>query len=102
MVGESLCGHPRVRLWQRLNGGRRFAQSAGVLGSALGPFPFGLVHDLYGSYFYAWFVSGAATFLNAAFCWRLMIPPKRKVSPGQEMGTTSAEKAGLLATNDEE
>jgi|EP01047_Picozoa_sp_COSAG01_P006121 hypothetical protein len=26
-----------------------FAQSAGVLGSALGPFPFGLTHQLFGS-----------------------------------------------------
>lgn len=81
-----------------------FAQSAGVLGSALGPLPFGLAHDLSGSYFYAWVASGAVTFLNSVLCWNYMkrpVKPKPATgsvySPEKEVQTTEDERKGLLA-----
>eukprot|EP01052_Picozoa_sp_SAG31_P026194 SAG31_NODE_2356_length_5874_cov_17.280000_6_plen_180_part_00 len=78
-----------------------FAQSAGVLGSAMGPFPFGLTHDLSGSYFWAWIISGAATFANMFFCWRYMVPPVKhvKVVPTEQH---EAEQKGLLTTREDE
>ena len=81
-----------------------FAQSAGVLGSALGPLPFGLAHDLTGSYFYAWVASGAVTFVNSIFCWKYMKrpvkpkPPAGSVySPEKEVQATEGERKGLLS-----
>lgn len=79
-----------------------FAQSAGVLGSALGPLPFGLVHDLTGSYFWAWVASGAVTFINSIFCWKFMKRPVKPepvgiYSPEKELQTTTEERKGLLS-----
>ena len=81
-----------------------FAQSAGVLGSALGPLPFGLAHDLTGSYYYAWLASGAVTFVNAVFCWKYMkrpVKPKPAAgsvySPEKEVQATEGERKGLLS-----
>jgi sugar phosphate permease len=89
-----------------------FAQSAGVLGSALGPLPFGLAHDLTGSYFYAWVASGMVTFVNSIFCWKYMKRPVKQQpdgvysSPAKELKTTAGERKGLLAAaaddNDDE
>lgn len=81
-----------------------FAQSAGVLGSALGPMPFGVTHDLTGSYFWAWIISGAVTFLNSIFCWKYMKRPVRAKPAGgsQYEGEKKEEKKGLLAGNDDE
>ena len=77
-----------------------FAQSAGVLGSALGPFPFGLVHDITGHYFWAFVVSGFVTFLNAFVSWRYMIPPVKPrgqdSAPAPDVSRKS-EKLGLLS-----
>ena len=101
---------------QHLGAIQGFAQSAGVLGSALGPFPFGLTHDRTGSYYWAFIVSAMVTLLNAVAAWRYMIPPVKDKhgggAPGGHAGgrrghsgafdaeketTTKSEQRGLLS-----
>eukprot|EP01050_Picozoa_sp_SAG11_P023044 SAG11_NODE_4518_length_1866_cov_2.148274_3_plen_126_part_00 len=79
-----------------------FAQSAGVLGSALGPFPFGLVHDLTGRYFWAWIMSGVASLINVGFCWRYMKHPIKPKAAALLVEQHKAEVTGLLTTKDDE
>ena len=66
-------------------------------GSALGPLPFGFVHDLSGSYFVAWVASGAVTAVNAVFCWHFMAPP---VKTQPEVRSTAANSPSCFVLRD--
>jgi hypothetical protein len=64
--------------------------------------PFGVVHDLTGSYFWAWIVSGVVTFINSVFCWKYMQRPVRPQPAAGSQYEKKEEKKGLLAGGDDD
>mmetsp|Transcript_7506 Transcript_7506/g.14860 ORF Transcript_7506/g.14860 Transcript_7506/m.14860 type:complete len:449 (+) Transcript_7506:232-1578(+) len=75
------------------------ASSATVLGSAIGPFPWGLCRDLTGAFDGAFLVGAAVSLLAAAAVWRFGRNPNQKKSTEYEL---VGRRSSNVVTGDEE